>query len=1322
MSGQKIIRRLLIGVPACVLLLVLGCLIVINTSAFRNYLRSEITANALKHAGVRVEIGALKMSWTRLHLELDNVLVHGAESLAAGLPPLASAKEIEVGVRFFPLLHGKVELSDLILEQPVVHLRIDARGNSNLPVVPPSKNSKGPGAIFDLEIGNCVIQSGEIFYNDAQIPLDAELHGLKFDAGYGRLTGDYTGTLSYDHGRFVTPQIEPIAHAAQMHFTASRTALSIDRLVITSEKSSISLNARLTNYAEPMIDGSYEGAFFTAEIAKTLRLKSLPLGEVAINGDLHCRPSARLPFLASIIVTGEARSERLAIPTNQNALDATGIHASFELKDANLRVQNAVANILGGQAHANWEMLHLGAQMSPSRLQATVQGVSLANASDAFAPADVRRIHFVGVTNADVSASWSGSINNAVAHLRLAIASPASTTSSDSSIPVTGLLQADFDGPRNTLSFAQSYLQTARTTLRISGTLDSRRNANSNLAVVATTADLREVSSLATIIQNAMQALNQPSAAIPELRGSATFNAVLSGAARDPRIRGQLTAEHFVIDRSSWRSLSLNVHASSSEVQIQNGMLNGESGGEIGFGGQAALQNWSIMPESKVSLHASASGLRIEDAENIANLKYPVSGILTAKVSVSGTRATPEGQALLTLSHGSAWGEQIENLAINANFHQGEIHSTLNVQLPAGTLSGDGNYKVAAQEFQAQLHGAGIKLENFSAIEKAGAVQGTLDFNAAASGTIPNPQLEANLTAANLIVNGQAISNLTAQVTVAHQHASLVLHSTLNQAGVEGKADVDLTGNRNLTASVDVPALPIAVVAANFLPERGSKISGQTELHLKINGPLSAPAQIEAHLDVPTFTAAYGDANIALLAPLKADYRAGTITVARTRLQGPGTDLTFSGMIPVKSGGTLAMSVDGSADLSALQKFVPGVQSSGKLNIHIASEGASPAGMHGQVQIQNAVLSADSVPVGIEGLNAQINLSGTRADIANLKGTAGGGTISATGFVTYGHEPSFNLAFNAQSVRVRYPEGLRSILSGQVNLRGDSANSALTGHVFVDRLSFTQAFDLAGFAGRFSEESSGAAPSSFASNMKLGVSLQSAQDINLTSSKLSLGGSASLNLTGTLANPVVLGRIALTSGEGFFLGKRFEVQNGTIEFVNPARTDPVLNLNIKTTIEQYDVTLTLLGTLDRLRTNYTSEPALPTADIIHLLAFGNTAEEAASAPSQSAGMGAESVLASGVSSQVSGKLENLAGISQLTIDPLAANSQGNPGAQVAIQQRVTGNLLLTFSTDVTSTQSQTVELQYQFSKRTSIAVLRDQNGGYGIDLRLHRAF
>jgi outer membrane protein assembly factor BamA len=237
-----------------------------------------------------------------------------------------------------------------------------------------------------------------------------------------------------------------------------------------------------------------------------------------------------------------------------------------------------------------------------------------------------------------------------------------------------------------------------------------------------------------------------------------------------------------------------------------------------------------------------------------------------------------------------------------------------------------------------------------------------------------------------------------------------------------------------------------------------------------------------------------------------------------------------------------------------------------------------------------------------------------------------------------------------------------------------------------------------------------------------GNKTQSQADLALASSRLSVGGLANLNMIGTLANPVLLGRVSLTSGEIFYLGKRFELQNGTIAFADPTHTNPVLNLFVNTSIEQYNLTLKLTGPVDRLKTSYTSDPSLSQVDIIHLLAFGNTNAEADSAPASSEASGAESVLASGVTSQLTGKFQSLTGLSQLTIDPLATNTQGDPGAQVAIQQRVTGSILFTYSTNVNETQDQTASLKYDFNKRLSVTILRDQNGGYGVGVRVHKVF
>jgi translocation and assembly module TamB len=240
--------------------------------------------------------------------------------------------------------------------------------------------------------------------------------------------------------------------------------------------------------------------------------------------------------------------------------------------------------------------------------------------------------------------------------------------------------------------------------------------------------------------------------------------------------------------------------------------------------------------------------------------------------------------------------------------------------------------------------------------------------------------------------------------------------------------------------------------------------------------------------------------------------------------------------------------------------------------------------------------------------------------------------------------------------------------------------------------------------------------------LNLGVS--SENNINLVSRTLSVAGSANLRVRGTAANPVILGRVNLDSGDIILNGDRFVLNGGPIEFVNPSETQPVVNLALNTTIQQYNISMRFNGPIDQLRTNYSSDPALPSADIINLLAFGSTTEASANAPSTPANQQAESLVASQVSSQVTSRLSKVAGISQLSINPVLAGgtSQGPPGANITIQQRVTGNLFVTFSSNVASTQNQTIQGQYQISPRVAVSATRDQNGGVAFDTLIKKTW
>jgi len=177
------------------------------------------------------------------------------------------------------------------------------------------------------------------------------------------------------------------------------------------------------------------------------------------------------------------------------------------------------------------------------------------------------------------------------------------------------------------------------------------------------------------------------------------------------------------------------------------------------------------------------------------------------------------------------------------------------------------------------------------------------------------------------------------------------------------------------------------------------------------------------------------------------------------------------------------------------------------------------------------------------------------------------------------------------------------------------------------------------------------------------------------------------------------------------------VQQGTIQFANPVTTEPVLNVSVTTTVQQFNITVNLVGPLDRLRTTYTSDPPLASVDIISLLFSGQTTESAAANPSTP-----QSVVAGQVAGVASSRLGKLAGISSLTIDPGIGGNQSNPGASLGIQQRVTKNLFFTFTTDLTTTQGDIVQVEYQITKRYAVSAVATQNQGYSLEVKMHRKF
>jgi translocation and assembly module TamB len=756
-------------------------------------------------------------------------------------------------------------------------------------------------------------------------------------------------------------------------------------------------------------------------------------------------------------------------------------------------------------------------------------------------------------------------------------------------------------------------------------------------------------------------------------------------------------------------------------VSVQNGSLVNDRQGYINFSFSTALSNWHYSRSSPVSAQVMSRGLAIKPLLEIAKLDYPVSGNLSIDVSMHGSQLSPVGNGSVRLAQASVYGQRLQQFSIEFQGKGNVLTSSLNVGIPAGSAKANLVFYPQNKGYEVQLDIRELKLAQLQPVQERNlGIGGVLTVAARGRGTLDDPQLTIAAQIPQLQIREANISGIKADLNVANHRAELALDSEVAQSFVQARGTVDLAGEHYMRATLDTKGMPIEGLLALYAPAKGNGPRGILEVHASAEGPIGDKTRMQAQVIIPTLKADYQGLQIGNTRPIRVRYANSIIGLDPTEIAGTDTSLRLEGQLPLEGTAPVTLSAVGAVDMQLLRFVEPDVQSAGKLLFDVRGSGATahPA-LQGQIRLQNISMMTADAPLGLQNLNGVLDISNDQVNITQLAGEAGGGQLSARGVIGYRPQLQMNVALQAKSIRIRYQDAIRTVLGGDLNFVGTSQAATLNGRVLIDSLSFTQNFDLATLAGQVQSGPESAPSQGMADKIKLDIAVQTSRDLNLASSAVSLQGSANLRVVGTAADPVIVGRTEFTAGDIFLMNKRYQIERGIIEFSNPNRTEPVLNVLLTTTISQYNLSLTFLGPLDKMQTTYVSDPTLPTADIINLIARGQTTQQAAASPSS---LGASSLLAQGAASQVSSGVQKLAGLSSLSIDPTLGGNNSDPAARIAMQKRVTNNFLFTFATDVTSTQREIIQGEYKFNKRWSASVTRDENGGFAVDGKYHKRY
>jgi translocation and assembly module TamB len=285
----------------------------------------------------------------------------------------------------------------------------------------------------------------------------------------------------------------------------------------------------------------------------------------------------------------------------------------------------------------------------------------------------------------------------------------------------------------------------------------------------------------------------------------------------------------------------------------------------------------------------------------------------------------------------------------------------------------------------------------------------------------------------------------------------------------------------------------------------------------------------------------------------------------------------------------------------------------------------------------------------------------------------------------------------------------------------------LAGDVTVVKLTLTPGFDFARYLEGFRQATALPEAGSVVNNLRLDIHVVTTPELQMETAAAKVSGDADLHLRGTLPRPVLLGRVDILEGDVYFSGTKYRLERGEITFTGPTGIKPALDLEATTRVRDYDITLGVNGTPDKLNMTYRSEPPLPSADIIALLALGHTESESSLADTSSQSVSQQAstaILSQALNATLSSRSQRLFGITRIKLDPNGLNTETTPtraAPAVTLEQQVSSNLTVTYSTETSQASQQVIQAEYNVSRNISIVAVRDQNGVLSFDVLLrHR--
>lgn len=725
---------------------------------------------------------------------------------------------------------------------------------------------------------------------------------------------------------------------------------------------------------------------------------------------------------------------------------------------------------------------------------------------------------------------------------------------------------------------------------------------------------------------------------------------------------------------------------------------------------------------------------------------YDINGSLSGEIRLFGRYGSPFGVGRLTLRNPVAYGESFDSAAAGLRFEGAGVRlDALEVEKAGGLLTGaayigwDGTYSFNAD-------GRGIAVAGIDAARVADApLEGEAQFTVVGAGAFDDPRYEVRGLIRDLAIGGEEVGQISGRLDVRDGVMGLEAEAASPRGALSGSGRVVLATTQSdlLFRFTNTTIDPYIRAFRSDLPERlAAEVSGTLEVNgvLRDMEKLQVAAAVEQlGLDV------YGHA-LRNNGTVRFALDRNVVGIERMLLEGEGTALDLTGEIDLGDQG-LALRLRGDAGLALLEDLFPEVRSSGRaaLAAEIGGTLRQPL-VTGEAVLDGGRLRHLSFPHGLENIEGRIVFEPDGVRLDGLRGDLGTGAVRFGGRVdVQGYEVGgMNVTAAGTAMRLRFPEGIRSLVDAELTLGGQMEAPVLSGAVHVHDAVLLELFGSGPGLLNFAAEEAVAAPEPVepAFPLQLDVRISAPSSLRISDNAARVVSSAELTVGGTYSRPLLFGNAEIENGEVFFEGNRYRVTRGSIAFADPAAIEPIFDVEAETDVrapgQTYRVTLGVAGTMERLDFELSSDPPLPEFEIMSLL-LGNIrdpqAAELRTLRAQDASRqelfqaGAARLLTTPLSSGVGQVVRDSFGIDTFQITPSLADpstqqsAQLLPTARLLIGKRISERAHVTLSRTLTgANQNIIVVLEYDQNDRLSWVLSQNDDRTYALDFRVRHAF